>query len=131
MKHVVFVTYEFHPVNPGGAGVLIGYLAILLAKSGVRVTVMCAMPKGEVDQINVYLRSLGLNEGSIKAVCRNDFAIPPEIPNGELMNEFEFNSHLFFLALSRLHKQEVIDLIEFPEYGGNACATLRARAPRL
>lgn len=125
MRHIVLPTYEFHPVNPGGAGVFVSGATLALAKAGYRVTVLCDFPRSEVAEVNALLsRRLGSGASAI-AVHVGDFVRPAV---AEAVSVFEQKSRLLADALVRLDSRDPIDLIEFPEYAGLGLESLRRRA---
>ncbi len=125
MKHVVFVTYEFHPVNPGGAGVFIAGAVRELARAGYRCTALCDLPGREIDAANASLARDDLRPGSVRAVSVN--SLTPSWQGSADRSIFEDKSERFAEAVIALHARDPIDLVELPEYAGMALGTLRRR----
>lgn len=124
MKHIVFPTYELHPVNPGGAGVLVAGTVRILANAGLRSTVLCDFPDHEVAAANEGFAGEGIAD-RVKAVSLRSLAKKePPHPGAA---EYETNSHAFARGLRELHERDPIGLIEFPEYAGLGFSALRDR----
>ncbi|MEW6434458.1 MAG: glycosyltransferase family 4 protein [Myxococcota bacterium] len=121
LKHLVFPTFELHPVNPGGAGVLLAGAVPLLARAGHRVTVLCDFADAEVERARALFAGVGLDPGRVELVSLRSLA--PGLASGG--NVFEVNSERFARGLARLAEAGPIDYVEFPEYAGMALATLR------
>lgn len=125
MKHVVFVTYELHPVNPGGAGVFIAGAVRELARAGYRCTALCDFPESEIDAANASLAREDLRPGSVRAVSVSALTSSWTVSGDRSL--FEDKSERFAEAVSALHARDPIDLVEFPEYAGMGLGTLRRR----
>ncbi|HZH77434.1 MAG TPA: glycosyltransferase family 4 protein [Archangium sp.] len=125
MKHIVFVTYELHPVNPGGAGVFIAGAVRELARAGYRCTVLCEFPEPEIDAANASLARDDLRPGSVRAVSVSSHTASWNVRADRSV--FEDKSERFAEAVSALHARDPIDLVEFPEYAGMALGALRRR----
>lgn len=121
LKHLVFPTYELHPVNPGGAGVLLAGAVRLLARAGHRVTVLCAFDDAKVERARALFALEPLGPGRVDLVALGSLESDPP-PSGDV---FEVNSERFARGLERLAEAGPIDYVEFPEYAGMALATLR------
>jgi glycosyltransferase involved in cell wall biosynthesis len=124
MTRIALATYELHPVNPGGAGVFLAGAARLLSRAGFQVTVVCDFPAWEVEAAQRGLDAEDLGPGTVRTVCVPTLLQGWTPPPG---SHFEQKSAGFAEALRRLYLQEAFDLVEFPEYGGVALATLQAR----
>jgi glycosyltransferase involved in cell wall biosynthesis len=124
MKHIVFPTYELHPVNPGGAGVLVAGMVRSLARDGFRCTILCDFPEGEIETARQGFAGEGFGETvRLESVAQLGGKSLP----GPFASVYEANSAGFARALATLHARDPIDLIEFPEYAGMAVETLRNR----
>lgn len=123
MKHLVFPTYEFAPVNPGGAGVLVSGAVRALAQAGYRCTVICAFPDAEVRKGQEFLASVGIDE-RVRLIQIETLAAPD---GRSYPSEYEARSEQFARAIEALHAQDPIDLVEFPEYAGIGLGTFRRR----
>ncbi len=119
MKHIVFPTYELHPVNPGGAGVFIAGAVRALARAGYRCTVLADFPPEEVERARAHFEA-----DRVRVVGVHELASDEGLPDDLYLAK----SERFLRALASLAQQAPIDLIEFPEYAGMAFATLQARA---
>ncbi|MBI3183459.1 MAG: glycosyltransferase family 4 protein [Myxococcales bacterium] len=122
MPDVVLPTYEFHPVNPGGAGVLIAGAARALARAGYRVTLLCDFPQDEVARAEELLSCERLGPGSVRAVHVSKYAATKAGASA-----FEANAARFARALEALHAEDPIGLVEVPDYGGMGLIALRRR----
>jgi glycosyltransferase involved in cell wall biosynthesis len=127
MKHIVFPTYELHPVNPGGAGVLVAGMVRVLARAGIRSTVLGDFPEGEVHQANEGLAGEGFADPIRVVSVRSLIGEKPLRPGA---THYEVNSAAFSAALQRLAEKDPFDLVEFPEYAGIGFAALRERLER-
>lgn len=121
LKHLVFPTYELHPVNPGGAGVLLSGAARLLARAGHRVTLLCDFADAEIERARDLFAVEPLGPGRVDLVSLRSLDPGP----AQTGSVFEVNSERFARGLARLAEAGPIDYVEFPEYAGMALATLR------
>ncbi len=124
--HLVISTYEWHPASPGGAGVFAAGAARLLARAGWRITALCDLPLEAVRAANRELDRSPLRPGNIRVISTSELVPGSEIATGGA-SYFDQKGQLFAAALRRLHAQNPIGLIEFPEYSGLGAATLDAR----
>ena len=124
MKHIALATYEFHPVTPGGAGVVIGAAVRSLAREGFHCTLVCDLPKYERFLVSKLLEKDDLTPGRVDVV-----GVAGNEPHRTSLAGciYEAKSDAFARALIQLHDETAIDLIEFPEYAGVALSTLQAK----
>jgi len=122
MTHIVFVTYELHPMTPGGAGVLIASAARSLARAGHHVTVLADFGLAEAVQARRHAQLDNVGAGRIDIETVSELA-GHEPAEGSV---FRRNSERFRRALAALDHKCPIDLVEFPEYAGMGLASLRA-----
>jgi glycosyltransferase involved in cell wall biosynthesis len=110
-------------VNPGGAGVLIAAAMRSLAEARIHASALCEFPESEVTQANAMFADDGLDDW---LEARGVHSISPDLPEAPTI--YERNGLRFAAALETLARDERIDLVEFPDYGGLGAASLRARA---
>jgi glycosyltransferase involved in cell wall biosynthesis len=126
MKHVVLATYELHPVNPGGAGVLLAGAVRTLCWGGFDVTVLCDFPEPEVAEAQRIFAGENLAPGRATAVSVSRLLGKALKPDDEA-TIFETKSKEFALAAEALHRIKPIHLLEFPDYAGLGFSTLVRR----
>ncbi len=124
LPHLVFPTYELHPVNPGGAGVLVAGAVRALAKAGFRCTVVCDFPDGEIAAAQQQWVKEGFEPNVLRAVSVRELVdlVPPRPEHF-----FYDKSAMWARAMKALHARDPIDVIEFPEYAGMGYVTLVER----
>ena len=124
---VCFVTYELHPANPGGCGVLIEAALPHLLSAGVEIHILADMPRPEAEVFKAHAaRTLS---GPID-VHHIDDLLPtdrPELRLNYFGNRYLHKSHRFAEALRTLSSRVRLDLVEFHEYCGPAYYYLQSR----
>ena len=123
MRHLVFCTYELHPVNRGGCGVVVDALARKLAGPELKVTVLADMPQAELDTWHGLALKSGVPAASLGV--RRLETLAPFATQGGI---FESKSLQFARGLRALYAAEPFHAVEFHEYAGPAYASLLKRA---
>lgn len=120
-RHVVFPTYELHPFNPGGVGVLLSGAVRVLARAGHHVTVLADFADAEIAAARRQFATEPLGEGEVEVVCLRDVDGTPA-REGSIYTD---NAARFATGLGAINERRPIDYVEFPEYAGIGVIGLR------
>lgn len=127
MSTICFITYEIHPTNRGGCGVLLHHAAEILLARGHEVVFLLAMPRHEFEQFRDRDRLAFPNPHLCRAyhldeLCADFSLRPDDFPTQPL-----WYSARFAHAWARLSIRERIDFVEFFEYCGVSYYALTRR----
>ncbi len=118
MPTICFVTYEIHPTNKGGCGVLLHHAAQILLRQGHTIIFLLDVPRNEFVQF-VERDRLGFpRPENCRAYWVDDLLGGFPLPAADVPNLFRLKSLRFAHALRRLLEREAVDLVEFFEYAG-------------
>jgi glycosyltransferase involved in cell wall biosynthesis len=129
-KHLVFVSYEIHPVNAGGCGVFLSHaLNKLLITNQYRITLLLDMPKHECELFEEKYKPSFPNSHLLDVVCLSSLLADSvlEITMEDLQNIFLWKSYRFYYALLELEKEQPLDYVEFFDYAGVGYYAIRAK----
>ncbi len=127
MATICFVTYEIHPTNRGGCGVLLHHAAEILLRQGHRIVFLLAAPRHEADQFNARDK-LGFSNHEncvayhVGTLCE-DMAIGPSDSPCHAAYEVLRFAHAF----DKVARLERPDFTEFFEYCGSGAAAFARR----
>lgn len=127
-KHILFASYEIHPITAGGCGVFIWHaINELLETTNHKITLLLDIPKFECEAfINNHKGNIP-NHERLNVVCLSD-RIPWEfLPMEAFNNIFMFKSYMFYKVIETLTVEEQIDYIEFFDYVGIGYFTIHAK----
>lgn len=127
-KHILFASYEIHPITAGGCGVFIWHaINELLETTDYKITLLLDIPKFECENfINNYRTTLSHPE-RLNVVCLSD-RIPWEFLNMEVFdNIFMFKSYMFYRVIESIVQEENVDYVEFFDYVGIGYFTVNAK----
>lgn len=123
-KHIVFVSYELHPINDGGCGVFIwsAVKEILKHINNVRITLLLDISKNEVNRFNKEFKRLLPNFKQIDIYTVSDILEEVKIDSdfSDYNNIYLWKSHQFYYALRWLYSKDPFDYLEFFDYAGAA-----------
>lgn len=127
MPTVCFVSFEFHPVNPGGCGVFVHHAAEALLLGGHEIVLLVDMPAKEFVRLDAEVRptlphAARCRAYQVDALCA-DFPFDP----ADVAGLFLWKSLRFAHALRALRRLEHLDAVEFFEYCGPAYHALVER----
>lgn len=127
MSTICFITYEIHPTNRGGCGVLLHHAADILLARGHHVVFLLAMPRHEFEQFLTRDRLALSNPHLCRAyhldeLCADFTLAPDQCPTRPVWEAARF-AH----AWARLSTLETIDFAEFFEYCGVSYYALTRR----
>lgn len=127
MAKICLVTYEIHPTNRGGCGVLLHHAAELLLRQGHEVTFLLAVPAHEFERFKSkdrleFSSAHNCHAFHLGALC-DDLALRSE----ECPSQSVYESVRFAHALAKLAQSRVFDFVEFFEYCGVAYYALARR----
>ncbi|MGU3661008.1 glycosyltransferase family 4 protein [Methylobacterium fujisawaense] len=123
---LAFVTYEFWPSTPGGAGVLVHHAVRQALEEGHEVHIIIDTDDATMNRLIGDVSDL---RGSTDLYCHH---VPSIYPSGSLSSE-SFSSEIFFrsyrfaTAVRLLHNLHQFDYLEFFDYNGPAYHTLIQR----
>lgn len=127
MSVVCFVSYEIHPTNKGGCGVLLHHAAECLLRDGHEVVFLLDLPAHEFERF-VSVDRLGFPGAErcraylVDRLCGGFPYGPHQVPN-----IFVWKALRFAHALERLREVERPDLVEFFEYCGPGYYAMTSR----
>lgn len=121
-RHIAFCTWELHPINRGGCGVVVDALARRLAAAGHRITILSNMPPNELADWKRWAVGEGAPAENLR--LENLDALTP--PGGERSEWLGF-ARQYARALQALDTRDPIDLVELHDYTGVAFELLRHR----
>ncbi|PAK52024.1 glycosyltransferase family 4 protein [Paenibacillus sp. 7541] len=123
-KHIVFVSYELHPINDGGCGVFIwsAVKEILKHINNVRITLLLDITKSETDRFNKEFKQLLPNHTRINVRTLSDILAEERIDSdfSDFNNIYLWKSYQFYFALRWLYSRDPFDYLEFFDYAGAA-----------
>lgn len=129
-KNLVFVSYEIHPVNPGGCGVFLSHaLEKLLVTNQYEITLLLDMPKHECDLFERKYKLNLPNSDLVRVICLSDLLsnIKLELTFEDLQNAFLWKSYCFYQGLLQLEKMYPLDYVEFFDYAGVGYYAIKAK----
>lgn len=118
MPTICFVTYEIHPTNKGGCGVLLHHAAEILLRQGHTIIFLLDVPRNEFVQFAERDRLGFPRPENCSAYWVDDLLDGFPLHPADVPNLFRLKSLRFAYALRRLMEREPIDLVEFFEYAG-------------
>lgn len=127
-KHLLFASYEIHPITAGGCGVFIWHaINELLSTTDYKITLLLDIPKFECEKfINEHAKNIPNNE-RLQVVCLSD-RIPWEyLPLETFNNVFMFKSYMFYRVIESMVEIEQIDYVEFFDYVGIGYFSVNAK----
>ena len=127
MAKICFVTYEIHPTNRGGCGVLLHHAAELLLRDGHEVAFLLAMPRHEFERFDRVDRLTFSNAHHCRAFHLDELAGDVGLSMDECPVSSMRESVRFARAVENLLAREHFDFIEFFEYCGAAYHALARR----
>lgn len=122
-----FVSYELHPTNMGGAGVLIHHAADVLLNAGHEVVFLLDMPQAAFAQLVSRDIHTFADPARVRAYRVDDLNAGLGLREADFASIFQWKSRSFAAALGRLLERERPDYIEFFEYCGAAYYALVER----
>ena len=127
-KHILFASYEIHPITAGGCGVFIWHaINELLETTNYRITLLLDIPKFECEAFIEQYKIQLPNHERLSVICLSE-RIPWEfLPLEAFDNIFMFKSYIFYKVIESLAAEERIDYIEFFDYVGIAYFTTLAK----
>lgn len=120
MAKICFVTYEIHPTNRGGCGVLLHHAAELLLRDGHEVSFLLAMPRHEFERFDRIDRLTFTNSQNCRAFHLDELAGDVGLSGDECPIQSVRESVRFARAVENLLAKEQFDFVEFFEYCGAA-----------
>lgn len=120
MAKICFVTYEIHPTNRGGCGVLLHHAAELLLRDGHEVAFLLAMPRHEFERFDRVDRLAFANAHNCRAFHLDGLAGDVGLSMNECPVGSIRESVRFARAVENLLAKEHFDFVEFFEYCGAA-----------
>ena len=123
-RHIALVTSEISPGTAGGIGRLVAKLAEDLARGSFQVSVVFA---GEREALQAY-KAVAPSAVSVHHV--DDLfadSSADDVPLWAFHWTLYHRSYRIAQALRQLHAVRPLDLIEFPDYQGLGCVTLKER----
>lgn len=118
MSTICFVTYEIHPTNKGGCGVLLHHAAEVLLRDGHEIVFLFDMPRSEFRQFLDRDRLTLPNPDNCRGYLVDDLLAGFPFDELTIGNLFRFKSLRFAHALRGVLQRERIELVEFFEYAG-------------
>jgi len=128
-RRLCFVTYELHPVAPGGVGSLLAHALPLLLERGHEVVFLVDFPREAVERFRRdIIPTLPRPEAcSIFSVDE----LVPGLKDRKLFGyTFLRRSWALYRALAELVGRVGIDFVEFFDYNGPACHAIAAKHAR-
>jgi glycosyltransferase involved in cell wall biosynthesis len=126
-KHFVFVSYELHPITPGGVGVYLHHAATDLLLAGHQVSILLDIPRSDFSTLLASSANLFPNSHLLGLYCASDFTQVHPISPSHFPDEAMYKSLLFSVALSHIHREHPVDICEFFDYCGPAYQSLMDR----
>ncbi len=118
MAVICFVSYELHPTNMGGAGVLIHHAADELLNAGHEVVFLLDMPaEAFATLLSRDIQTFARPE-HVRAYRVADLLEGIPFPEGQFQCVFQWKSYSFAWALGAMLEKERPDYVEFFEYCG-------------
>lgn len=127
-KHLIFISYELYPINPGGCGVFLwNAIKRFLEDDRLEITILLDMPKHECELFEKEHKPTLKNSENLNIVCLSELIqdIPTEL--SIFNNIFMLKSFQFYKGLEKISKQKRVDYIEFFDYVGIGFFTIRAK----
>lgn len=119
-RHIVFASFELHPINKGGCGVFIwNAVNKLLEEENIFITVLLDVSLNKITRFNHEFEK-NMPTDRLKVLCLSEVLEK----NGSLLkfedfkNIYLWNSYRFYVGLKWLNQQREIDLLEFFDYVG-------------
>ena len=127
-QHLIFASYEIHPVTAGGCGVFLWHaINELLRTTDYKITLLLDIPKFECEEFIEKYKINMPNNNNLNVVCLSD-RIPMEyLPMESFENVFMFKSYIFYRVLEQLVNEEHADYIEFFDYVGIGYFSINAK----
>ncbi len=116
MPVTCFVSYELHPTNMGGAGVLIHHAAEALLRAGHTIVFLLDMPEPAFRQLMERDVMTFPHPERIRAYRVEDLC--PGVKAKDFASVFQWKSYQFARALRAVLERERVDYVEFFEYCG-------------
>lgn len=127
MSTICFITYEIHPTNRGGCGVLLHHAAEILLQRGHDVVFLLAMPRHEFEQFRDRDRLAFPNPDHCRAYHLDELCADFPLRPDAFPTQPPWYAARFAHAWSRLSTLERIDFAEFFEYCGVSYYALTRR----
>ena len=113
-----FVSYELHPTNMGGAGVLIHHAAEELLRAGHSVVFLLDMPAEAFTRLVERDVKTFPHPERIRAYRVEDLCAGEGPRAADFASVFQWKSYTFAVALRKMLERERVDYVEFFEYCG-------------
>lgn len=125
MSQFCFITFEFHPVTPGGCGVFIYNASIALLESGHSVHLLIDCDDSSMQRLRSHPLAIAYPEKlqfSQLSTCGAQYH-----PSTAFRTVFEWSAHRFNEAAKHLDRQFHFDFIEWFDYCGVAYYATREK----
>jgi len=127
-KHLLFASYEIHPVTAGGCGVFLWHaINELLRTTEHDITLLLDIPKFECEEFIQKYQANMINGDRLKVICLADRIPYQFLPMEAFDNIFLFKSYMFYEVLKQVVPEEQIDYVEFFDYVGIGYFTVNAK----
>lgn len=127
-RHLLFASYEIHPVTAGGCGVFLWHaLNELLGKTDYDLTLLLDIPKFECEEFIQKYKVNMPNHERLKVVCLTDRIPYNFLPMDSFQNIFLFKSYMFYEVIKQIVHEQRVDYIEFFDYVGIGYFTINAK----
>ena len=113
-----FVSYELHPTNMGGAGVLIHHAAEVLLAAGQEVVFLLDMPAEAFTRLVERDVKTFSHPERVRAYRVEDLCAGEGLRAADYASVFQWKSVQFARALGKMLERERVDYVEFFEYCG-------------
>lgn len=124
MAKICFVSYEIHPVTPGGCGVLLYNSARVLLEQGHEIIFLFDMPSDDFANFEPQSYPNGHN---CRAYLVEDLCADITRHVQDFSSEYSWRAYRFHWATQHVYDTERPDLIEFFDYNGVAHYALSAK----
>jgi glycosyltransferase involved in cell wall biosynthesis len=131
MSRICFVSYELHPVTPGGCGVLLYNAAHVLLERGHEVIFVLDMSRHAYERFRDEERDLLPHPERCRSYDLNELCQDIPFTEGDFVNHHFWRAYRFHWACRQVAQMDQPDVIEFFDYCGVGHYALNAKMSGL